>query len=390
MLGSFAEQLFIFVQLKTPNYQRKYCMRFFITFYLLIISFVSIAQSKLQPGFDAKEYAILFALSRYGSKFADSLNQAEPIPYKLVYRSPEVGLKNQWNFFLREDKVGLISIRGTVSNQTSWLANFYAAMIPATGRLHLTDSTTFNYKFANNPKAAVHVGWAVSLGFMAEDILQKLKSNYANGVKDFYIFGHSQGGAIAFLTTSYLRHLQMEGTLPADIQFKTYSSAGPKPGNTNYAYDYEFITRGGWGFNVVNAADWVPETPFTVQKIQDMNEINPLVHTREMLKKQKALIRLVGNYTYRKFTRKPKKVQKMYTKVFGNTLYDYAIKKALSQYHKPEYYQSSNYARAGSSVILVPDTAYYERFRFDEKKPDYFLHHHFSAYYYLLKKYYLK
>lgn len=362
-------------------------------FYLCITMLFAVgisAQSQLKPGFDASEYLLLFSLSKYGSKFSDSLNKAAAHPYKPIYRSPEVGLKNQWSFFLRDDNVGVIIIRGTVGDKTSWLANFYAAMIPAIGTLHLTDSTTFNYKFADDPKAAVHVGWAVSLGFMADDILQKLKEHYAKGVRDFYIFGHSQGGAIAFLTTSYLRHLQLEGKLPGDIQFKTYCSAAPKPGNTNYAYDYELISRGGWGFNLINAADWVPETPYTVQRMQDMNEINPLIHAKESLKNQKFFLRLIGNSTYNSFNNKPRRLQRKYTKVFGNTLYKYAIKKTLLQYQKPGYYPSSNYVRAGVPVTLMPDSGYYKLFQFDEKKPDYFIHHHINAYYYLLKKYYLK
>lgn len=365
-------------------------MRPFITPCFIMLSIISFAQNKLHPGFDAKEHIQLFAVSRYGTDFADSVNTSETRRFKLAYQSPEVGLKNQWSFFLSNDKAGLIAIRGTVGDKTSWLANFYAAMIPATGTLHLTDSTTFAYKFANDPKAAVHVGWAVSLGFMAEDIVQQIKANYANGVKDFYIFGHSQGGAIAFLTTSYLRYLQLDGKLPADIQFKTYCNAGPKPGNTNYAYDYEFITRGGWGFNIVNMADWVPETPYTVQRMEDMHEVNPLIHTKDMLKKQNTFVRLVGNYAYGRFEAKPRKLQKKYTKFFGNTLYKYSIKKTLEQYQKPGYYPSSNYVRAGVPITLVPDEGYYKLFKFDETKKDYFIHHHFNAYYYLLKKYYLK
>lgn len=363
-------------------------MRLLIIILFIFCVFQSSAQSKLKPGFDAKEYMTLFSLSGGRTNFSDSAYKTEALSFQQVYKSPEVGLKNQWSLYKRSDNTGIIIIRGTVADKTSWLANFYAAMIPATGMLHLTDSLKFNYRFANDPKAAVHVGWAVSLGFMADDILQKLKETYFTGIWDFYIFGHSQGGAIAFLTTSYLKYLQADGKLPADITFKTYCSAGPKPGNMNYAYDYDFITRGGWAFNIVNSADWVPETPFSVQKIQDINEVNPLIHTKDILKKQKFLVRIAGNYTYRTFNNIPRKLQKRYTKLFGNTLYKYAVKKTLAQYQKPEYYQSSNYMRAGAPVILMADTAYYTRFKFNENKKDYFIHHHFNAYYYLLKKYY--
>lgn len=364
-------------------------MRLVLLGLLILISVSTFSQTKLKPGFDAREYIALFSLARGRIAFSDSVHKKEGLTYKLAYRSPEVGLKNRWSFFRRSDGVGIIDIRGTVADQTSWLANFYAAMIPANGTLHLTDSTLFHYKFASDDKAAVHTGWAVSLGFMAAGMLQKIKEHYTLGMREFFIFGHSQGGAIAFLTTSYLLHLQQDGQLPKDIRFKTYCSAGPKPGNMNYAYDYEFMTRGGWAFNVVNAADWVPESPYTVQTLQDMHEINPLLHTKGMLQKQNLLVRMVGNRAFRRFSNRPRKLQQKYTNLFGNTLYNFAIKKAIQQYQKPDYFASSNYMRAGVPIVLIPDEEYHQQFKFDENKKDYFVHHHFAAYLYLIKKYYL-
>ncbi len=93
--------------------------------------------------------------------------------------------------------------------------------------------------------------------------------------------GHSQGGAIAYLLTAHFYNLQQQGKLPADIRFKTYCSAAPKPGNLYFAYDYETTTRGGWACNVVNAADWVPETPFSVQTVSDFNTTNPFVNAKK-------------------------------------------------------------------------------------------------------------
>jgi hypothetical protein len=51
--------------------------------------------------------------------------------------------------------------------------------------------------------------------------------------------------AISYLLTAYLYHLQKSGRLQADIRFKTYASAGPKPGNLYFAYQYEAMTKGG-------------------------------------------------------------------------------------------------------------------------------------------------
>src|SRR5690606_35876524 len=154
-------------------------------------------------------------------------------------------------------KVMVISIRGTTANQVSWLENFYAAMVPATGSIVLSDTDTFRYKLAQHPKAAVHVGWLLGTGYLAQDMHSHLEQAWQDGDREILTVAHSQGGAISFLLSSYLRHLQKEGQIPADLVFKTYSSAAPKPGNLHYAHDYEAITQYNWAFNVVNAADWV-------------------------------------------------------------------------------------------------------------------------------------
>ncbi len=56
------------------------------------------------------------------------------------------------------------------------------------------------------------------------------------GIRNFYLLGHSQGAAINFLVTAHLRHLQKTGRIPADVRFKSYRSAAPKPGNLYFAY----------------------------------------------------------------------------------------------------------------------------------------------------------
>ncbi|MFT3901811.1 MAG: lipase family protein [Niabella sp.] len=358
---------------------------------LFVIAFLfvfPVSAQKIAPGFDAKEYISLFSLETFGNSIADSnLRKTQKDVYERVYRSPEVGLKNRWAFYRRNDDVGVISIRGTVPDAKSWLANFYMAMVPAIGSLQLNDSTVFHYKLANDSGAAVHAGWTVALGFMAPDVQRLITEQYAKGVKEYYIFGHSQGGAIAYLMRSYLFYLQQDGRLPGDIVFKTYCSAAPKPGNLAYAYDYEFINRGGWAYTVVNAEDWVPESPYTVQKIQDMNKVNPLIHAKDALKKQKFILRLIGNHYYNKIERRPRKLQKMYNNIFGNTLYGRVVSKALPGFDKPQYASTTNYMRAGTPIVLMPDADYRKRFYF---KKDYFVHHSFEAYYDLLKKQYLK
>ena len=360
--------------------------RMIILFFLFFSAAVS-AQSKLQPGFNGREYAELLSLSYFShSVYPIPVNGIVNDPYHLEYRSPEAGLMNQWAFYLRNDNVGVIDIRGTVNKTVSWMENFYAAMIPATGSLQLNDSTTFNYQLAADPKAMVHTGWTIGLAFLAPDIEKKINDYYQQKhVKEFFLFGHSQGGAITFLLRSYLEYEKQKGHLPADIVFKSYCSAAPKPGNTYYAYDYDFITRNGWGFTIVNAADWVPETPFSIQTENDFNPTNPFTHLNDIIKNQKWTVRVAIKKIYKKLDKPTAKAQKKFQKCLGTTIYK-QVRKTLPQFKEPVYSNGNNYMRAGVPVILMPDEEYKQKF--PESNSNYFIHHGFAPYYMLVKKYY--
>ena len=345
-----------------------------------------IAQT-LQPGFNGKEYLTMLSISfQYFDSLAVNAKIPAPVNYTAVYRSPQTGLQNRWNMWYRKDnQVAVIALRGTINALPSWLENFYAAMVPANGSLQLNDSTTFNYQLAADDRATVHVGWLVGLGHMAPAIVQQVKIAYDKGIREFFITGHSQGGALAFLTTSYLHYLAQNGSLPKDIIFKTYCSAGPKPGNTFYVYDFDFITRNGYGFNVVNAADWVPETPFSAQTFPDFNTLNPFVNIKDALKKQPLLVRIYLKCKYNGINRSTRKSQKRFEKLMGNTIYK-QVKKVLPQLRQPVYAHTNNYQRAGTSIVLQPDSAYYKQFPNETKNV--FQHHQYAAYYRLASQLY--
>ncbi len=364
-------------------------MRAIILCLLLGLRLFSTAQTALQPGFIPEEYADLLSIAFHGSSIPDSVERkSKKDRYELLFRSPEVGLKNRWTLFLRNDNVAVINIRGTVKNATSWSANFYAPMIPATGSLQLDDSTVFNYQLAENPGAAVHAGWTIALGHLAPTLMEQILKLYKEkNTRQFIVSGHSQGGAIAFLTRSFLYYEQQKGNLPNDLVFKTYCSAAPKPGNQPYAYDFDFITRGGWGLTVVNAYDWVPESPFSIQTLSDFNPANPMADIKSILKQQKFLIRVAGNMVYNKLERKPRKAQRKLEKYMGHKLYKMGIRKTLTQLKEPAYVHSSNYMRAGTPVILMPDAAYREQFPSVGKDKS-FIHHLYNPYSYLLKSIY--
>ncbi len=361
----------------------KYCI-IAITFFISTFSF---AQNILKPGFNPNEYADLLSLTFHKSSIPDSaLRLTTKDPYKEVYRSPEMGLLNLWTLYLRNDNVAVIDLRGSVSKPASWLENFYAASIPATGSLTLNDSTVFNYQFAASPNAQVHVGWAFAIGFLGPDVLKKINEYYKNNkVKEYLIFGHSQGGALAHLLRSYIEYETKKGNLPADITFKTYCSASPKVGNMYYAYDFDFITRGEWAYTVINAVDWVPESPFTIQTLDDFNYSNPFPGLKKTVKKQKLLPRVILGSMYKKMDKSTRKAQARMEKYLGKRLYT-MVKKEHPQYKQPTYTAGNNYMRSGIPIILMPSEAYMKQFPDSRETP--FIHHLYKPYYFLLNEIY--
>ena len=184
---------------------------------MILFTEITAQNQVLKPGFDATEFLDLLQVSETTHK--DSIlpgtTKGLTLKHELLYRSPEMGLKNRWEYWHREDGIGVISIRGTVAHPTSWMANFYAAQIPATGTLQLNDSTSFPYKLSNDDKAAVHVGWTVGLANLGPDMVKVIsRMNQEKNTTQFIIMGHSQGGALAFLVTSYLHYLAESARLP--------------------------------------------------------------------------------------------------------------------------------------------------------------------------------
>jgi thiol-disulfide isomerase/thioredoxin len=266
----------------------------------------------------------------------------------------------------------------------SWLENFYAAMVPAKGQLKLSNDFVFDYHLCDDEKAAVHTGWLIATAFLSKDILPKLDSLSNIGVKQFYIMGHSQGGAIAYLLTAHFLNLQKEKKISEQLVFKTYCSAAPKPGNLHFAYAYEKMTQGGWSFTVVNSADWVPEAPFSIQTTMDFNPANPFANAKSVIKKAPFFKRIAMNYFYNSLDKPTKKANKRYQKQLGKTLGMF-IKKSLPEYETPTFFNSNNYVRTGDNIVLFADSNYYNLFPIDKEKI--WTHHAFEPYLYLCEKY---
>lgn len=354
----------------------------FSFFILSMVSHSYLNAQQLKPGFDKEEYHQLMLISArtaadetYAKKFD------HPSTYQMIYRSETIGLDNLWDLWTAGNNTAVISIRGTTQKPESWLANFYAAMVPAKGKIQINEKEEFSYQLAANPKAAVHVGWLLSTAYLSKDMLPKIKDLYSKGTKEFLIVGHSQGGAIAFLLTSYLSNLQKMNELPGDIRFKTYCSAAPKPGNLYYAYEYEAMTQGGWGFNVVNAADWVPEVPFSIQTIDDFNSPNPFAGAKTIINKQGMINRIAMRYAYNQLDKPTRKAQRNFQKYLGG-MTSKMVSKNIPGFTAPDYFNSNNYVRTGSTIVLLPNDGYYKIYKSDTS--NIFIHHLHAPYLSLL------
>ena len=356
--------------------------------YLYIILFCGLCHTGysqlLKPGFDPKEYKELIYISARTTANAKYYNQfPEPASFNMVYQSPTMGVDNLWDLWTNKQSQAVISIRGTTGKPESWMANFYAAMVPAKGELILSPTDTFHYALATDPKAAVHVGWLLCTAYLSKDIVPKIDSCYKKGTREFLIMGHSQGGAISFLLTAYLYSLQKQGKLPSDIRFKTYCSAGPKPGNLYFAYEYEAMTQGGWAYNVVNSADWVPETPISIQTLNDFSTTNPFKHAKKFIKKQKFPQNLVLSHVFNKLDKPTRNAQKNYQKFLGK-LASKLIQKNLKEFQTPQFYSSNDYVRTGNTIVLLATEEYYKVY--PDNDTALFIHHTHQPYLYLLDR----
>jgi len=350
---------------------------------LLVIVFLFSINSyadTLTPGFDKKEY---YELLKINIQHSDSLynpNLPSPEFFNRIYRSKEIGLDNRWELWTSEDSTAVISIRGTIMNSVSWEENFYAAMVPASGQLTLSEDYTFTYNLSNHPRAAVHAGWLIGTAFIAREAISKIDSLNKLGFNNVIITGHSQGGAIATLLTSHFLAEQKKGNLSNNITLKTYASASPKVGNLYYAYSYENQTSEGWAFNVVNSADWVPEGPFSVQTVNDYNVSNPFNSIDSELATLPILKRMAAKKIYKNLSKPALKANRRYQKYLGKMIGKH-IKKTLPGYVQPQYFDSNNYTRVGQQIVLYAEQDYYNIF---PEESVVWNHHRFEAYIYLL------
>ncbi|MDQ3019249.1 MAG: lipase family protein [Bacteroidota bacterium] len=361
---------------------------YILNFFLIALLNFSYSQTKLKPGFDPEEYKLLLEIS---ARQLDTPWTFVRIPFpdkcKMIYRSDSAGLNNRWDFWVRDDSVGIISIRGTIAAANSWSENFFAAMVPASGSIIIDKDFVFIYKLASSGRASVHAGWLTGLAYLSNSIIEKINEMHASGIKNYLIMGHSQGGAIAYLLTSYLHYLDNQ-RIPDDVKFKTYCSAAPKPGNLFYSYDFDYITRDGRALRVYNSEDWVPQTPVSVQTLKDFSEVNPYADKDSIMLKMSFVDKLVFEYIIHRLKDNLNDARNLLDEYFGKMVYNKSISKFLPEFPEPQYSKDAYYYPCGVPVVLMKQGGYDELIKTETKIPELFENHMIDPYYFLLNKIY--
>lgn len=119
------------------------------------------------------------------------------------------------------------------------------------------------------------------------------------------------------------------------------------------------MTQGGWGFNVVNAAEWVPEVPFSIQTIDDFNTPNPFTGAKTIINKQSLINRIALKYAYNQLDKPTGKAQRNSQKYLGG-MTSKMVSKNIPGFASPDYFNSNNYVRTGATVVLLPNDEYYK------------------------------
>lgn len=168
------------------------------------------------------------------------------------------------------------------------MENIYSAMIPAKGEMIL-QGDTFNYRFSDEPKAAVHAGYALGIGYLAKDIIHQLAYLNSQNVYDILLTGHSQGGSLVHLLRAYLES-EKGKAISEKNKFKTYAFANPMVGNEIFVNDYtKRFCSDSTSFSIVNPQDLVSTMPLSYGNSSTENIINTLMTGGEADIKQLAI-----------------------------------------------------------------------------------------------------
>jgi hypothetical protein len=103
--------------------------------------------SDLKPGYDKAELTMLLPVMErtYDTSDIGGFKTPEPTHVKRVFRSKVSPLMNRFDVWMTDDKKAVLSIRGSIVDTAalSFTAAFYVPMVPAIGKIKMSDSKTF-------------------------------------------------------------------------------------------------------------------------------------------------------------------------------------------------------------------------------------------------------
>ena len=117
-------------------------------FVFLLLSGPVVWAQILKPGFNKQEYIETLKINQKVhidlEKWNSDTAVAMPEEYTFLERSPVVAFDNLFDLWQHKTKaIALVSVRGSIPTEASFLANLYAAMIPASGTLELSPGKIF-------------------------------------------------------------------------------------------------------------------------------------------------------------------------------------------------------------------------------------------------------
>lgn len=362
---------------------------------VMCLSFTSCSEKRestaIVPGYDKAELTSLIPVMEraYDSADIGGFKTPEPEGIKRVFRSSVSPLMNRFDVWNTSDNKAVIAIRGSIVDPggLSFTAAFYSPMVSAIGTIKMSETKTFEYKLAELPGAAVHLGMLLGLAHISDELVNQIKEQYDKGIRDFILLGHSQGSGIGFLATSYIRYLQKDGKLPQDLRLKTYLIAAPKTGNLQYAYDYQKINTGGWAMAVNNVLDWVPCIGITFQTAVDFPKISPFYDMKGFMASINFPAGPRFDATYNQFLAAGPVMIKEILMIIHENVYPRVIK-AMPGYVEPVLLGTFDFERSGDQVPLFPDAEYYKVFPQDTVHFQAWENHSVFPYYLLVKSNY--
>lgn len=306
----------------------------------------NISNGQLSSGFDTAEAREMIALCN-SYPYLDQYNDdSEIIPqgYVKTYTSPVVGMDNKFQVYTKGN-IGVLNFRGSTDKKSSWLENFYSAMIPVEGIIKI-NGEEFNYKFGIDTLSNVHSGYALGMAYLHKDILDQINKLNQKGITNIILTGHSQGGALAMMTRAYLEH-SVKDKIDSKNKFKVYTFAQPMSGNVEFMNEYNaFFCDAGMSYSLINPEDAVPNMPHSYNDTTYMKDrVGSIFNKDEKFEKKGTFRDGMMNLFERGFSGT--------VNLFGRAVSN-QIEKELGEIILPEPTGDINYSKVGNLIYLSP------------------------------------